>query len=154
MHWRKITIWLPVPHISLSLRFTIRTILVCMLLIAIVCAVITRPVPTASAIVSFPKIQSANPRDVQQFYATQVELVKGAFVVGAAIRQLDETDLPEELRAADWVAARLKVTPQTNIALAEVSISSSNATADQLQAIVDSVVKAYESEVVSVRKNP
>ncbi len=140
------------PHISLPLRFTIRRLLVCTFLIAIACAWITRPIPRASTIVSFPKIQRADPKDVQIFYNTQVQLVKCVFVVRAAIRQLDKIDLPDELRKADWVAARMRVTPQSDIAFAEVSISSDKATADQLQTIVDSIVKAYEQEVVSVAK--
>lgn len=156
IQWKRTTVWVPVLPNRLTGRFSLRALLIAITLFAISCPFLFPPNRTVTSTAKLlPPRGLATPAASQVYLETQLQLLRSQFVLNAALSRIPQSDLPKEIRqnpnCVNWLQQRLNVTldAQTN---ATVAITSTTGTASQLQRLVDSIVAAYEIEVVAAER--
>ena len=154
MRWKKLECAVSVPSLALSPRFSLRLLLVSVLIAAIVFAAyrprraVSRPIKLA------PAPASTIGPGVQVHVETQLALLQSPFVINAALRRPGLLQLKVLRNKADpvaWIESRLDAAPsiQAGIPSAQLAIVTSEGDARELKRLVDAIADSYEQEIIA-----
>ena len=154
MRWIKVEFCVPIPCLALSPRFSLRSLLFSVVIVAVALLYYQPKRVTSRPIMLAPAPAGATPSHAQLNGNTQLALLLSPFVIGSAVRRpgIMQTELLRDRHnPIEWIRSHLSVrsSGRKGVVAARLTIVARQGTAAEMERLLAAIADAYQQEILA-----